>query len=107
MTGVERLSTGSPLFKPGQVLDEVRAADGSAVSISFNFPEAWIAADGPNLDVRDVKESDSAFLLVAPLPASARGSIEKVPQDFFLDVVFDPQGKYGACEASSPIYLRT
>jgi len=96
VTGVERLSTGSPLFKPGQVLDEVRAADGSAVSVSFSFPQPWIAADGPNLDVRDVKESDSAFLLVAPLPASARGSIAAVSQDFFFDVLFSPQGKYGS-----------
>jgi len=46
--------------------------------------------------VRDVKESDSAFLLVAPLPADARGSIEAVPESFFLDVLFAPQGKYGA-----------
>jgi len=96
VTGVERLSLGSYVFKPGQVLDEVRAVDGSAVSVSFNFPESWIAADGPNIDVRDVKESDSAFLLVAPLPTSARGSIEKLPPEFFIDVLFSPQGKYGA-----------
>ena len=91
VTGVDRLSTGSPVFKPGQILDEVRASDGTAVSVSFTYPEGWIAADGPNLDVRDVKESDSAYLLVAPLPASAKGSIEKVSQDFFLDVLFSSQ----------------
>jgi len=96
VTGVERLSTGSPLFKPGQILDSVRAADGSSVSISFSFPEKWITADGPNLDVRDVKESDSAYLLVRELPASSRGKIEEVSSDWVLDVLFDPQGKYGA-----------
>lgn len=98
-TGVERLGDNSPLFKPGQVLDEVRAADGSAVSIAFAFPEAWVLAGGPNLDVREIKESDSAFLLVTPLPASARDPSEAfkaLPADFFLNVLFDPKGKYGA-----------
>ena len=92
-TGVERLGTASPLFKAGQILDEVRAQDGSAVSISFAFPEPWVLAGGPNLDVRDIKESDSAYLLVAPLPADARGSIEKVPQSFFLETIFASTGK--------------
>jgi hypothetical protein len=45
--------------------------------------------------VRDIKESDSAYLLVAPLPDGAR-SIEAVKQEFILSVLFDPQGKYGA-----------
>ena len=81
---------------------QVRAADGSSVSISFSFPEKWITADGPNLDVRDVKESDSAYLLVRELPASSRGKIEKVSSDWFLDVLFDPQGKYGAVSAWDP-----
>lgn len=94
VTGLERIGDESPLFKPGQVLDTARAADGSAASISFSFPEAWILAGGPNLDVRDVKTSDSAFVLAAPLPRGM--SLERLKDDFFLDVLFDPQGKYGA-----------
>ncbi|KAL3910922.1 MAG: hypothetical protein SGPRY_008884 [Prymnesium sp.] len=96
VTGVERLTSGSPLFKPGQVLDQVRSADGSATNIAFEFPKRWILAEGPNIDVRDVKEGDSAFLLAAPLPVSAGGSIEEVPPDFYYSVLFDPKGKYGA-----------
>ena len=93
-TGVERIGDASPLFKKGQILDSVRAADGSAVTLSFAFPEAWTLSGGPNLDVRDVKESDSAFVLVAPLPASKR-SIEDIPISWFLDLLFAKGGKYG------------
>ena len=64
VTGIERIGDASPLFKPGQILDSVRTADGKAAAISFSFPEPWIVAGGPNLDVRDVKTSDSAALIV-------------------------------------------
>jgi len=95
VTGVERTGTvPDPLFKPGQVLDEMRTADGAAAQISFSFPEAWTLAGGPNLDVRDVRTSDSAFLLAAPLPSGA--SFESLTNDYFLDVLFAPEGKYGS-----------
>lgn len=99
VTGVERIGDASPLFKPGQVLDSVRSADGAAVDISFNFPEPWILAGEvggrvPNLDVRDVKTADSAFLLAAPLPAGT--SFERLSDAWFLDVIFASDGKYGA-----------
>ncbi len=93
-TGIERIGDASPLFKSGQVLDSVRAADGSAVALSFSFPPEWTLADGPNLDVRDLKTSDSAFVLAAALPAGRR--LETLTDDWFLELLFDPQGKYGA-----------
>jgi hypothetical protein len=68
-TGVERLGSASPLFKPGQILDEVRAVDGSAVSIAFSYPDQWVLAGGPNL-VRIVRESwpaDVCVLSILPL----------------------------------------
>ena len=93
-TGVERLQVdGSPLFKPGQILDSLRTASGGAAEVSFNFPEQWTLAGGPNLDVRDVRQSDSAFVLVAKAPA--KPPFGQLPDEFFLDVLFDPLGKYG------------
>lgn len=92
-TGVERLVDTSPLFKAGQILDNLRTADGGVAEIAFSFPEAWTLAGGPNLDVRDVRQSDSAFVLVAKQPAKT--PFEKLNDDFFLDVIFDPAGKYG------------
>ena len=96
-TGIER--TGSfpnALVAPGQLLDEVFTATRRPASIAFSFPEAWRLDRGPNMDVRNVRESDSAFLLATPLPASVGGSVERLADDFFLDVLFDPAGKYGA-----------
>jgi len=93
-TGVERVDTSSsPLFKPGAVLDTVRTADGGTAEVAFAFPAAWTLAGGPNLDVRDVRQSDSAFLLVGALPAGQ--AFESLPDNFFLDLLFDPAGKYG------------
>ena len=68
-SGVRRIG-GDPLFKPGQILDTVRATDGRAVDISFAFPAEWSVSKGPNLDVRDVRTSDSAFLLVKTCQAA-------------------------------------
>jgi len=95
-TGVERVATegSSPLFKPGQILDDLRTADGGVAQVSFAFPDAWTLAGGPNLDVRDVKNSDSAFVLVRALPP--RTKFDDLKNDFFVDLMFDPQGKYGA-----------
>ena len=95
-TGVVR--TGSitdPLFAAGQVLDELKAADGSAVSVSFAFPEAWGLAKGPNLDVRSVQTADSAFVVVAPLPAGV-SDVGALPASFFTGALFAKDGKYGS-----------
>jgi len=93
-TGVQRVSAdSSPLFKAGQILDELRTADGSFAQVSFAFPEDWTLAGGPNLDVRNVREADSAFVLAAPMPKGK--TIDKLPESFILDVIFDPAGKYG------------
>ena len=92
-SGVQRIG-GDPLFKAGQILDTVRSNDGSAVDISFAFPPEWSLSKGPNLDVRDVRTSDSAFLLVADLPNGK--SIDKLPRAFYTDLIFAPEGKYGA-----------
>ena len=94
-TGVERVATvdSSPLFKPGEILDNLRTANGGVAEVVFIFPPEWILSGGPNLDVRDVKQSDSAFVLVAPQPKQT--PFQKLPDSFFLDVLFDPQGKYG------------
>ena len=68
-------------------------AFGFALQVAFAFPAAWTLAGGPNLDVRDVRQSDSAFLLVGALPAGQ--AFESLPDNFFLDLLFDPAGKYG------------
>lgn len=98
-TGVERVGTASPLFKPGRILDQLRTADGGTADVAFAFPEGWTLAGGPNLDVRDVKQSDSAYVLAAPLPPKTK--FDQLPDTFFVDVLLHPAGKYGqfgACD---------
>lgn len=104
VTGVDRLCSGSvdgcgsSLVSAGSLLDDVRSADGSVVSLGFSFPEAWAVAGGPNLDVRNIQTSDSAFILAAPMPVGA-ATIADVPDSFLLQSLFAPSGKYGACES--------
>mmetsp|Transcript_18405 Transcript_18405/g.58806 ORF Transcript_18405/g.58806 Transcript_18405/m.58806 type:complete len:128 (-) Transcript_18405:77-460(-) len=57
------------------------------------FPPRGAGGRPKNLDVRDVWQSDSAFLLVGALPAGQ--AFESLPDNFFLDLLFDPAGKYG------------
>lgn len=92
-SGVQRIG-GSPLFKSGEILDTLRSDDGSAVDISFSFPSDWSVSSGPNLDVRNLRTSDSAFLLVAPLPEGK--TIEQLPRQFYTNLIFSREGKYGA-----------
>ena len=94
-SGVLRIGNADPMFKSGSILDCVRAEDGSAVDISFVYPSAWTVSKGPNLDVRDVRTSDSAFLLVAPVPKAK--TISSLPKSFFTSLLFSQEGKYGAC----------
>ena len=93
-SGIERVG-GDPMFKPGAILDAVRSADGTIVDISFSYPDKWTVAKGPNLDVRDVATSDSAFLLVAPLPAGKK-SVADLKPSFFTTLLFAKDGKYGS-----------
>ena len=37
-SGVQRVGSDSPVFKPGAILDGVRSADGSTVDVSFAYP---------------------------------------------------------------------
>lgn len=92
-SGIQRIG-GNPIFKPGLILDSVRSEDGSAVDISFSYPEAWAVSKGPNLDVRDLRTGDSAFLLGAPLRPGQ--TLEELPKSFFTTLLFAQDGKYGA-----------
>ena len=87
-TGVERTgAVETPLFKPGQCFDELKTARGAA-EVAFSFPEAWTMATGPNLDVRDVKTSDSSFVLAAPLPD--KRTFESLKDAWFMEVSPSP-----------------
>jgi hypothetical protein len=87
-TGVERTgAVETPLFKAGQCFDELKTARGSA-EVAFSFPEAWTMATGPNLDVRDVKTSDSSFVLVAPLPD--KRTFESLKDAWFMEAPLSP-----------------
>lgn len=87
----------APLRRAAEVTSRAALATvswfGFALQVAFAFPAAWTLAGGPNLDVRDVRQSDSAFLLVGALPAGQ--AFESLPDNFFLDLLFDPAGKYG------------
>ena len=93
-SGVDRVG-GDPMFKPGAILDAMRSDDGTVVDVSFTYPEKWTVAKGPNLDVRDVGTSDSAFLLVAALP-KGKSSVAELKPTFFTSLLFAPSGKYGS-----------
>ena len=56
--------------------------------MAFSFPEAWTMAGGPNLDVRDVKTSDSSFVLAAPLPSSR--TFESLKDAWFMEAPLRP-----------------
>ena len=45
-------------------------------------------AGGPNLDVRDVKTSDSSFVLAAPLPSSR--PFESLKDAWFMEAPLRP-----------------
>lgn len=92
-TGIQRVGDASPLFKAGQILDQVRTADGGQAQVLFAFPKEWTLAGGPNLDVRDVKQSDSAFVLARQLPDKTK--LEDLPDEWFVEVLLDPAGKFG------------
>ncbi|KAJ1633183.1 hypothetical protein T492DRAFT_982854 [Pavlovales sp. CCMP2436] len=69
-------------------------ADPSAIiGIQFSFPSAWTQARGPNIDLRDIRTTDGAFLLATPLPAGT--TLDKLPTSFFTDTLFAAGGKYG------------
>lgn len=93
-SGILRVG-GDPMFKPGSILDAMRSDDGTVVDVSFSYPEKWTVAKGPNLDVRDVKSADSAFLLVAPLP-NGKKTVADLKPAFFTTLLFAPSGKYGS-----------
>ena len=61
----------------------------------FRSPRRGRWPTGPNLDVREVSTSDSAFVIVFPLPHGAT-TIADVGTDQILTVLFSPAGKYGA-----------
>ena len=92
-TGVVRVGDASPLFKAGQVLDQLKTSDDGQAEVLFSFPPEWTLAGGPNLDVRDVKQSDSAFVLAAPIPSKTK--FEALNDEWFLEVLLDPMGKFG------------
>ena len=65
------------------------------MQVSFAFPDTWALAKGPNLDVRSVKNADSAFVLSAPLPEGERGA-GTLPVSFFTELLFAMDGNYGS-----------
>lgn len=84
------------ISSPGSFYDEVRgvADPQSILSVSFEFPRAWVAAKGPNIDVRDMRTGDGAYILAEPLDRSV--PVEALPVDFFTKALFSPKGKYSA-----------
>ena len=67
-------------------MDAMRSEDGTIVDVSFAYPEKWTLAKGPNLDVRDVTTSDSAFVLVTPLP-KGKTSVADLSPAFFTSLL--------------------
>ena len=102
-SGIDRVG-GSPMFKPGSILDAMRSEDKTIVDVSFAYPDKWTVSNGPNLDVRDIANSDSAFLLVTPLKGK---SIADVKMKFFTDLIFDPAASMARMALSMTSRRRT
>lgn len=99
-TGVSRtglIPAEQAVASPGIFSDELRGVgDPSAVvGVSFSFPPSWTQARGPNVDLRNIRTSDGAFLLAAALPAGTT-SVRSLPDSFFTRALFAPDGKYTA-----------
>ncbi|KAG8461865.1 hypothetical protein KFE25_013884 [Diacronema lutheri] len=98
-TGVTRtgmIPEGQAVASPGIFSDELRGAgDPSAiVGVTFTFPKAWTPARGQNVDVRNIRTSDGAFLLALRAPDGAQ-SVRALPDAFFTRALFAPDGKFG------------
>ena len=81
--------------RTGNVLAEIvlgDRADLSAVLVSFSSP--WPLAKGTVFDVecRDAKTGDGAFLSVTEKTDGK--SMEDIPSSFFLDQLFAPTGRF-------------
>lgn len=97
-TGVTRtgsVPTEDVVIAPGRLREELRGVDdpSTIVELAFSYPRQWSLATGPNIDVRDLRTSDAAFVLATPLPAGKQ--LADLPSSFFIDVLFSPEGKFG------------
>lgn len=81
--------------RQGNVLAEILTGTKAApVAVLTSFKSPWKLETGPVFDVecRDSKTGDGAFLAVTP---SVNGkSLEQLPSSFFLDRIFNPTGRF-------------
>lgn len=91
--------------KSGNVLAEIlvqkngaaaAAADDNFMAVVTSFQSPWPLATGAVYDVecRDTKTGDGAFLAVSPPLASASGSLADVKDQFFIKSLFGPRGRF-------------
>jgi len=94
--------------RSGDVLAEIllsaRSKDPTAVLTSFSSP--WPLATGGLFDVecRDSKTGDGAFIAVSP-KASGK-SVQDLPSSFFLDRIFSPTGRFSFYGAPTDIKVK-
>jgi len=94
--------------RSGGVLAEIllgRAADPIAVVASFVSP--WPLARGGLFDVecRDSRTGDGAFLAVAPAPGGAR-EVSDLPNSFFADSLFSSTGRFSFYGSPTDVRVR-
>jgi len=99
---------------PGSLLDELLAADGSPVLVSFTFPTSWklsvkgsycdsLTSCSPGaIDARELNTGDSAFIVVASASGAAEGESREARA---RRTVFSRYGKYGAYGAPDEVRL--
>jgi len=117
LTGVYRsmrIDAQGAQLEPGSLLDELLAADGSPVLVSFNFPTSWklsvkgsycesLTSCAPGaIDARELNTGDSAFMVVAAASGSSEG---ESMESRVRKTVFSRFGKYGAYGAPDEVRL--
>lgn len=88
----ENIENSSSISTPGDYNVELLSPDGKTPAfLSFYAP--WPMLKSSGIESRDLANSESAFVQVAPLPEGK--SISNLPKSFFVDSIFGQAGKYG------------
>jgi hypothetical protein len=61
------------------------------VPVLVSFQSPWPLFSSGGMECRDLRNPESAFVQVGQVPAKG-----KLSQEFFIDSIFSPTGKYGA-----------
>jgi hypothetical protein len=95
-TGVQFFGSSGPMQSDkGMVTAEIQSSTGKPLFVSFQTPWPLLTGSG-GLEARDLRNSESAFVQVVPLPTSSNWVDKKVFEQILLQSVLSSTGKFGA-----------